>query len=331
MAAPSASTFLRQLSAEAKAAEAAAEFRRAQRIIAEQALKDAMHFERPQAVLDELARKVAALDDPPPAPGPRVPDAELDPVAVQVASIGGPRQWAEERMWRELARQEATGEPLADQLARNERAKALTSQRLARLTPEQRQSSLGVVAETAAVRRPRQQEDLERAALAAGLVAAGGGLGYMLAGGKSTASPKAIPNKPIDLRTGPWDDGSAIEGFGDDPASLGRDLSAIAEAVDQMDDGVRVRNAPLFVADYTPEVSIEPDDFGTSDLAAETRSGPAANIAGYDDLPDNDPAVQKAVARMVRAGIPAERALGIATGREAMTAADRQNILYGAK
>lgn len=325
MAFPGASAFLRRLSAEAKAADDAAAFRRAQRIVAEQALKDAIHFDRPQSMLDELARKVAALDDPPPPPGPRIPDSELDPISVQVAAIGGPRQWAEERFWKDMARQKPGGEPLADQLTRNERARSLTSQRLGRLTPEQRQSSLGVVAETAQTRRPRQQEDVERAALAAALTAAAGGLGYMVA--KEPNAPKKTSEQPTERRPAPWDDGSIPGFFWGNPASA-------IDPVGGMADMVRVRNAPLFVADYTPDapgLSIEPDDFGTSDLAAEQRDGPAANIAGYDEPPDNDPATQKAVERMVRAGIPAERALGIATGREAMTAEDRQSILYRAK
>lgn len=133
------SEFLIDLARRAKAAEYA-------RNAARTALNDAIHFGRSQDIIDELTRKLAALD-PPPAQGVRVPGPVLDPVSVEYAAVGGPRKWAEGRVLSAAgnAALDAADGPSLEALDAV-KANALIASRLDRLSPEQKAQSIASVA-----------------------------------------------------------------------------------------------------------------------------------------------------------------------------------------
>jgi len=290
-----ASTFLRNLSAETKAAEVA-------RNLARTAVNDAIYFGRPQAMIDDLARKAAALETP--QVQIEVPRAPLDPVSEEYAAVGGPRKWAEERVLNSAGARalEAAGgdpSPALEAIRTNELIKA----RVARMSPEERARSLAAIAIQAAEdARPGpagRGYGREAALLAAGAT----GLG--LASMRPAASPRAA--EPVDMA-------DIIEGID----------------VDLQD------NIPDVVPDIdlgpTPDYSVTPDDFGSSLLSEESRPGPDGEIAGYDDMPIplNDIRVQQAVQDLVRSGVPVDRAMRIIGGQDQLTTEELQGMLYGA-
>lgn len=176
-------SFLRRLGQEA------AESARAVNL-ARTALNDAIHFGRPQAVIDDLARKLAAMDGPP-SVQVEVPRAALDPVSVEYAAIGGPRSWAEQRVMTaagESALENADG-PTSEAMDAL-RSNALTEARLARMTPEQRAQSIAALAFQAAddaraarmaqaATRERQRAQAKAVAGALGKAGVAAGIGGM--------------------------------------------------------------------------------------------------------------------------------------------------------
>lgn len=118
--------------------------------LARTAMRDAVHFGRPQAVIDDLARRLEMLEGPAPTPVV-VPPPVLDPVSVEYAAIGGPRSWAEQRVMNagaEAALGAADG-PSSDALDAV-RSNSLMRSRIDRLSPEQRAQSIAAVAFQAA-------------------------------------------------------------------------------------------------------------------------------------------------------------------------------------
>lgn len=176
-------SFLRRLGQEA------AESARAVNL-ARTALNDAIHFGRPQAVIDDLARKLAAMEGPP-SVQVEVPRAALDPVSVEYAAIGGPRSWAEQRVMTaagESALENADG-PTSEAMDAL-RSNALTEARLARMTPEQRAQSIAALAFQAAddaraarmaqaATRERQRAQAKAVAGALGKAGVAAGIGGM--------------------------------------------------------------------------------------------------------------------------------------------------------
>jgi hypothetical protein len=137
------SSFLRRMGQEAATDQRAIN-------LARTALKDAIHFGRPQEMIDDLARRLEALEGPPQVQVD-VPRAALDPVSVEYAAIGGPRSWAEQRVMTsagESAMQAADG-PTSEALDAI-RSNALMAARLERLSPEQRAQSVAALAFQAA-------------------------------------------------------------------------------------------------------------------------------------------------------------------------------------
>lgn len=137
------STFLRRAGQEAATSERAIN-------LARTALKDAIHFGRPQAVIDDLARKLQLLEGPT-SVQIEVPRQALDPVSVEYAAIGGPRAWAEERVMNAAGNSalESADGPTSEVMDAL-RSNALTAARLARMTPEQRAQSVAAIAFQAA-------------------------------------------------------------------------------------------------------------------------------------------------------------------------------------
>lgn len=176
-------SFLRRLGQEAADSERAVN-------LARTALNDAIHFGRPQAVIDDLARKLAAMEGPP-SVQVEVPRAALDPVSVEYAAIGGPRSWAEQRIMTaagESALENADG-PTSEAMDAL-RSNALTEARLARMTPEQRAQSIAALAFQAAddaraarmaqaAARERQRAQAKAVAGALGKAGVAAGIGGM--------------------------------------------------------------------------------------------------------------------------------------------------------
>lgn len=176
-------SFLRRLGQEAADSERAVN-------LARTALNDAIHFGRPQAVIDDLARKLAAMEGPP-SVQVEVPRAALDPVSVEYAAIGGPRSWAEQRVMTaagESALENADG-PTSEAMDAL-RSNALTEARLARMTPEQRAQSIAALAFQAAddaraarmaqaATRERQRAQAKAVAGALGKAGVAAGIGGM--------------------------------------------------------------------------------------------------------------------------------------------------------
>lgn len=133
------STFLRRMGQEAATDQRAIN-------LARTALNDAIYYGRSQAVIDDLARKLSALEGSPRVEV-EVPGPVLDPVSVEYAAVGGPRSWAEGRVLKaagESALESADG-PTSEAMDAL-RSNALTAARLARMTPEQRAQSIAAVA-----------------------------------------------------------------------------------------------------------------------------------------------------------------------------------------
>lgn len=309
-----ANTFLRNLAEEARAAEVA-------RNLARTAMKDAVYFGRPQSVIDDLARKAAALEEP--KVQIEVPRATVDPVSEDYAVVGGPRSWAEERVL------QAAGQSALDNAGFDSRSamdayrnNQLLASRVGRMSPEERARSLAAVAVQAMADRkaaaaiPPRSYGKEIAALAAGA----GGLGMASMRPERGEPDIAAPGfsdayELLDLQTQP----PVIPPY--DPA----DLIDVQAAMPDM--------LPL-ADDAGPDITFTPDSFDDSDLAAESRPGPADTIAGYEDvqpIPLNDTRVQQAVQEMVRSGVPVDRAMRIVGGQERLTADEIQNMFTGAR
>lgn len=213
-------------------------------------------------------------------------------------------------------------EPLIDQLNRARRSRELVNARLDRLTPEQQQSSLGMVARAAednlnAIRQRemaqglRQEEmlgQLGRAATLAGIGAAGIEAGLLAARGMRTPEDVVVP---ATLTPGEEDFAEIA------PMDIGEDdiLPGVEVPTDDL---------PYAMPLYQEKVE-EPDySFKTDDalLADEQRPGPESEVAGYEDYqapPPENPAVLRTIQALMRAGIAADRARGIAAGHYSMS------------
>jgi len=115
------------------------------RNLARTALNDAIYFGRSQDVIDDLARKLSAMETP--EVRVEVPGPVLDPVSVEYAAVGGPRSWAERRVMQSageaaLENADSPSNAAIDAV----RSNALMRSRLDRLSPEQRAQSMAAVA-----------------------------------------------------------------------------------------------------------------------------------------------------------------------------------------
>lgn len=287
MTAPAAGKFLVSLADDVARADVI-------RNLARTALNDAIHFGRPQAVIDDLARKLAALE----SPSPRrieVPGPVLDPVSVEYAAVGGPRSWAEERVLKAAGEQALasadgpSGEAL-DAIRTNELMRA----RLERLTPEQRAQSIASVAfqaldddraakmqqVAAAERRRAQMEAVANSigsvasryalpAVAAGLTA--GGVGYAVNQKRqSMANDRAYYDE---LARRAETHANTRRAIGETLDSMGGDVS-IDYGGDQMADMVNDITAP----DIRGVPSPEPDIFTEDPAISWESDDPGAAI-----------------------------------------------------
>lgn len=219
-------------------------------------------------------------------------------------------------------------EPLIDQLNRARRARQLTDARLDRLTPEQRQSSLASVARSAEenLRDMRQQymaDGLRNDALArdlgtaAAIAAVGGGLALkqgVPSGGmmEEAAEPAYLPPGARDF--------AEIQ-----PLDIGEDDIVPGVEV-PMPEGLM----PATAGDLLAEIHKEP---AGAEILSEP--GPETPVAGYEDFrpspprqapPPENPAVLRTIQALTRAGIPPERATGIAKGKYSMTPAEYRAV-----
>ena len=251
--------------------------------------------------------------------------------------------------------------PLADQLLRNERTRALVNNRLDRLTPEQQMRSLPAISRAYEdyQRQARMGEEaarLQRNSMlsdaAVPLAAALGAGGVMMAG----STPEEVAEEPLTL---------------DDIAILG----AAAQAMDPADampvDEIDLGDFPM----VEPDVQIDEEDVDTDGLAEMIMAAmetpvvpdieglmddpetllaldepaipePAEPSLPMDDLvlerdstppreapPDRDPYMTNAQKRTVQvlmnAGIPSERAGRIARGEASMSPAEYRMVTGG--
>ena len=251
--------------------------------------------------------------------------------------------------------------PLADQLLRNERTRALVNNRLDRLTPEQQMRSLPAISRAYEdyQRQARMGEEaarLQRNSMlsdaAVPLAAALGAGGVMMAG----STPEEVAEEPLTL---------------DDIAVLG----AAAQAMDPADampvDEIDLGDFPM----VEPDVQIDEEDVDTDGLAEMIMAAmetpvvpdieglmddpetllaldepaipePAEPSLPIDDLvlerdstppreapPDRDPYMTNAQKRTVQvlmnAGIPSERAGRIARGEASMSMAEYRMVTGG--
>ena len=251
--------------------------------------------------------------------------------------------------------------PLADQLLRNERTRALVGNRLDRLTPEQQMRSLPAISRAYEdyQRQARMGEEaarLQRNSMlsdaAFPLAAALGAGGVMMAG----STPEEVAEEPLTL---------------DDIAILG----AAAQAMDPADampvDEIDLGDFPM----VEPDVQIDEEDVDTEGLAEMIMAAmetpvvpdieglmddpetllaldepaipePAEPSLPMDDLvlerdstpprespPDRDPYMTNAQKRTVQvlmnAGIPSERAGRIARGQASLSPAEYRMVTGG--
>jgi len=251
--------------------------------------------------------------------------------------------------------------PLADQLLRNDRTRALVNNRLDRLTPEQEMRSLPAISRAYEdyQRQARMGEEaarLQRNSMmsdaAVPLAAALGAGGVMMAG----STPEEVAEEPLTL---------------DDIAVLG----AAAQAMDPADampiDEIDLGDFPM----VEPDVQIDEEDVDTEGLAEMIMAAmetpvvpdieglmddpetllaldepaipePAEPSRPMDDLvldrdntpprespPDRDPYMTNAQKRTVQvlmnAGIPSERAGRIARGEASMSMAEYRMVTGG--
>jgi hypothetical protein len=216
-------------------------------------------------------------------------------------------------------------EPLIDQLNRARRSRDLVNARLDRLTPEQQQSSLGMVARAAEenlaqMRANEIARDAANEELASG-VAAALGLGAGIAGGAQMLS------LPADRRASMAPAIPAPAPFVRPPVRVPDDtdfteIQPMDIGEDDILPGVEVPLPEATLPLYQEAVE-EPDySFKTDDalLVDEQRPGPDSEVAGYEDYaPPENAAVLRTIEALVRAGIPRDRAMGIAKGRNSMT------------
>lgn len=251
--------------------------------------------------------------------------------------------------------------PLADQLLRNDRTRALVNNRLDRLTPEQRERSIPLIQRSYEdyQRQSRMADEAARlqrnnmlSEAAVPLAAALGAGGVMMAGSK----PEEVAEEPLTL---------------DDIAVLG----AAAQAMDPADampiDEIDLGDFPM----VEPDVQIDEEDVDTEGLAEMIMAAmetpvvpdieglmddpetllaldepaipePAEPSRPMDDLvldrdntpprespPDRDPYMTNAQKRTVQvlmnAGIPSERAGRIARGEASMSMAEYRMVTGG--
>ena len=210
-------------------------------------------------------------------------------------------------------------EPLIDQLNRARRSRDLTNARLDRLTPEQQQSSLGMVARAAEDNlRAMRERDIAAGARQDAMLGDAGKAAAITALGAALARMQGAPSG-----------GMMQEASG--PAYLppdAQDFSEIAPMDIGEDDilpGVEVPLPEPAMPIYEEKAEVPDYSFKTDDalLADEQRPGPESEVAGYEDFqqapPPENPAVLRTIQALMRAGIQADRARGIATGQLSMS------------
>lgn len=288
----------------------------------------------------------------PPAPG-MFDDIDLppDPVSAQRAVGAAPRSWLESAEIAD-AMDVPPSAPLSDMLLNNERRRALIASRLSRLTPEQRASSLPSVgqqyeADRAAARAAAIQHDRDvntaAALAAAGIVAGGAMYGRMsqlaeefakslaenyydfgpdLSGDPDGAMPMTIDIGEDSLVD--WPEGRlsqmAARMPGPDvyvePAPGVPESELRADTVSQLE--------TLFADD--PMMNLEPD---SPDDAIASAPGPTNPVGRPMDMEELPAPQMRSVRALIRAGIPAGRAMDIITKGASMSPAEYRMVTGG--
>lgn len=237
---------------------------------------------RRQAALDDAARLDVHFGRVTPAD----PMAGIggDDIAGMVGATAAPRQWLEaadyNRTIGDMLPQRGYEVPFADELARNDRTRALTGARLDRMTPEQQASSLPFVgrmaemdanAAAAAAREAarRYNADLQTAAaLAAGGVIGGGAL-Y---GVGSRLANDMIQGDEVDPESDPQ---QAVRQLMDDPGvAVPQEETDYSYMVPRADVSELISDPPFLGADQPAEARTLPGDFWAEPLIDGDGIGP---------------------------------------------------------
>lgn len=244
--------------------------------LARTALKDAIHFGRPQEMIDDLARRLQALEGPPQVQV-EVPRAALDPVSVEYAAIGGPRSWAEQRVMNsagESALESADG-PTSEAMDAL-RSNALMAARLARLSPEQRAQSVAAVAFQAAddaraaklaqiAAGERQKAQARAVAGALGNTMLATTAGALTAGGIGSVAQQ-MRERELQTQSDIEDyrrldslvDSMGLGKLGGSPSEIADEISGIAASLEPDIRGVTATEPDIFTED--PEIRLTDED-----------------------------------------------------------------------
>ena len=281
---------------------------------------------------------------------PEIPD----PIAPDRAVGAAPRSWLEgAEMSRAMEPQPAP--PLTDMLLDNDRRRALIGSRLDRLTPEQQARSLPVVgrqyeADQAAARAAdiRYGRDVNTAAAlaAAGIVGGGAMYGRMSQLAEEAARGQAENDFDLgpDLSGSPdgampmtmdLEEDALMDSVASMPAPMaeGVDEDALLGSVQQQLAGVPQfaggqppprSGMDLFADD--PMMNLEPD---SPDEAIASAPGPSIPVGRNMDMETLPGPQMRSVRALIRAGIPAGRAMDIITKGYSMSPDEYRMVTGG--